>query len=314
MMKILFVSREKSFSGISPIVRAQINALQNENVTIDVFPIQGEGVIGYIRSVPILRRKIKRNDFDVVHAHYSFCGIISSFATKRAIVVSLMGSDVKRSGLWRRVLRFFIKKMWSATIVKSDDMKKSLGLDCVHVIPNGVDLNEFRPLDKYQCRAKLGWNVDKDIVLFAADPSRFEKNYPLAEHSVRGLKDDNVEMRVVHHVDHNTMPEYINASDIVLLTSFWEGSPNVVKEAMACNKKVVTTDVGDVRYLLDGVPSSFIVQSNPESVIHGVMQAIKCEDSSSGRERLMKLGLDSNSVSDRIVRLYQVIICARNHG
>lgn len=76
-------------------------------MTIDVFPIQGEGVIGYIRSVPILRRKIKRNDFDVVHAHYSFCGIISSFATKRAVVVSLMGSDVKSSGLWRMIIRFF---------------------------------------------------------------------------------------------------------------------------------------------------------------------------------------------------------------
>lgn len=313
-MKVLFVSSGNSKRGISPIVKAQGDSLENLGIRIDYFTIIGHGLIGYLKNVPRLRRSIKQGKYDLVHAHFSLSGIVATLSGACPLVVSLMGSDVKRSGLWRRVLRFFIKKMWSATIVKSDDMKKSLGLDCVHVIPNGVDLNEFRPLDKYQCRAKLGWNVDKDIVLFAADPSRFEKNYPLAEHSVRGLKDDNVEMRVVHHVDHNTMPEYINASDIVLLTSFWEGSPNVVKEAMACNKKVVTTDVGDVRYLLDGVPGSFIVQSNPESVIHGVMQAIKCEDSSSGRERLMKLGLDSNSVSDRIVRLYQDIICARNHG
>lgn len=313
-MKILFVSREKSGSGISPIVMAQINALKKKSVKIDVFPVQGVGHFSYIRSIPLLRNKIRRNGYDMIHAHYSYCGIISRFATKRAIVVSLMGSDVKKSGTWRHVLRIFANRIWSATIVKSEDMKKSLGLDCVHVIPNGVDINVFKPMDRLDCRKKVNWPRDKCIVLFAADPSRHEKNYALAEHSIRGLKNENVEMKVVHHVDHIAMPVYINASDIVLLTSLWEGSPNVVKEAMACNKKVVTTDVGDVRLLLDNVPGSYIVQSDPDSVIHGIMQAIDCEDSISSRERLRELGLDSNSVSDRIVRLYQDVVGMRNHG
>ncbi|MDY0319916.1 MAG: glycosyltransferase family 4 protein, partial [Candidatus Cloacimonadaceae bacterium] len=298
----------------SSIVKAQGASLESLGIQVDYYTIIGHGILGYLKNVPRLRQILRQGKYDLVHAHYSFCGITSSVAAKRAMVVSLMGSDVKSSGIWRCVLRIFVKRIWSATIVKSEDMKKCLGLDCVHVIPNGVDLEVFKPMDRLVCRKQVNWSPDKLIVLFAADPSRDEKNYPLAEHSIRGLENENVDMKVVHHVDHNTMPEYINASDIVLLTSFWEGSPNVVKEAMACNKRVVTTDVGDVRYLLDGVPGSFIVQSNPESVIHGVMQAIKCDDSSSGRERLMKLGLDSNSVSDRIVRLYQDIICARNHG
>ena len=313
-MKVLFVSSGNSSKGISSIVKAQGASLESLGIQVDYYTIIGHGILGYLKNVPRIRQILRQGKYDLVHAHYSFCGITSSVAAKRAMVVSLMGSDVKKSGTWRHVLRIFANRIWSATIVKSEDMKKSLGLDCVHVIPNGVDINVFKPMDRLDCRKKVNWPRDKCIVLFAADPSRHEKNYALAEHSIRGLKNENVEMKVVHHVDHIAMPVYINASDIVLLTSLWEGSPNVVKEAMACNKKVVTTDVGDVRLLLDNVPGSYIVQSDPDSVIHGIMQAIDCEDSSSSRERLWSLGLGSNSISDRIVRLYQDVVGMRKQG
>lgn len=97
-------------------------------------------------------------------------------------MVSLMGSDVKSSGLWRVIIRFFVRHVWEATIVKSEDMKRSLGVfsDRVHVIPNGVDLEVFRPLTTSECRIRVGWDESKSIVFFAANPDRQEKNFELA--------------------------------------------------------------------------------------------------------------------------------------
>ncbi len=118
----------------------------------------------------------------------------------------------------------------------------------------------------------------------------------------------------VHYFKHFIKEMTDNGHEIMCFARERYPIHNVVKEAMACNKKVVTTDVGDVRFLLDNVPGSYIVQSDPDSVIHGIMQAIDCEDSSSSRERLWSLGLGSNSISERIVRLYQDIVSMRNHG
>lgn len=307
-MKVLFVSSGNSSKGISSIVKAQGASLESLGIQVDYYTIIGHGILGYLKNVPRLRQILKQGKYDLVHAHYSFCGITSSVAAKRAMVVSLMGSDVKSSGIWRCVLRIFVKRIWSATIVKSEDMKKCLGLDCIHVIPNGVDLNEFRPLDKYQCRAKLGWNVDKDIVLFAADPSRFEKNYSLAEEAVKHIKRDDVLLKVVNNVQHSDMPLYLNAADILVLTSSWEGSPNVVKEAMSCNTKIVAVKVGDIPWLLDGLENCYVTSHDPIEIAGKIHQALQFIGTTNGRERLVFLGLDSESIAIKIIELYQNVL------
>ena len=304
-MKVLFVSSGNSSKGISSIVKAQGASLESLGIQVDYYTIIGHGILGYLKNVPRLRQILRQGKYDLVHAHYSFCGITSSVAAKRAMVVSLMGSDVKSSGIWRCVLRIFVKRIWSATIVKSEDMKKCLGLDCIHVIPNGVDLNVFKPMDRLDCRKQVDWSTDRFIVLFAADPSRYEKNFALAEQSVRILDDEHVELKVVYGVKHEGMPTYINAADIVLLTSRWEGSPNVVKEAMASDKKVVATDVGDVRFLLDNVPGSFITKSDPESVSNSIKLALSYNGSLKSRDRIRSLGLDSTNISSRIIGIYK---------
>jgi glycosyltransferase involved in cell wall biosynthesis len=147
-----------------------------------------------------------------------------------------MGSDVKSSGLWRMIIRFFAKYIWGSTVVKSTDMMISMKLTSkdVHVIPNGVDLDLFVPMDRNECRAKIGWGNASKIVLFAADPSRMEKNFDLAHNSMLHLGYDDVELKVVFGVEQKEMPQFYNAADVLLLTSKWEGSPNVIKEAMAC--------------------------------------------------------------------------------
>jgi len=187
-------------------------------------------------------------------------------------------------------------------------MKKELGIDKVEVIPNGVDLEIFKPLDKNECRKKLGWKQDRKIVLFASNPQRSEKNFSLAQKTIAALYIEDIELKVIYNVPHTEMPLYFNGSDLLLSTSLWEGSPNVIKEAMACNCPIVSTNVGDVKWLLDGVESCFITTNDPNDVADKIKKALNFKSKTNGREKLICLGLDSEHIAKKIIKVYEEVI------
>ena len=209
-------SGNSSYFEISPFIKAQAESLTKLGHTINYYPVKGNGLWGYLSNITKLSKFIKQGDYDIVHSHYSFCGIVSALATGKPVVCSLMGSDVKQSGLWKLLIKYFIKHKWQKTIVKSLEMKKELGIDKVEVIPNGVDLELFKPLDKNDCRKELGWDIGKKIILFASDPQRPEKNFFLAKKAIAALNIEDVELKVVYPVPHKEMPLYLNASDLLL--------------------------------------------------------------------------------------------------
>ena len=173
-MKILFVFSERR--GIMPQVRAQALALYLFDGEVESFIINDKGIIGYFKNIPKLKKQILIFKPDIIHSHYYFCGIIASLAAKKIpVVASLMGSDTYQSKLMKLTIRYFANYRWSKTIEKSEDMKIRLGLNNAVILPNGVDLNLFKPLDKKECRNKLGWDLDKKYILFASNPARPEK-------------------------------------------------------------------------------------------------------------------------------------------
>ena len=126
-MKVLFVfSGNSRVFAISPIIQAQAESLRKLEHIIDYFPVKGKGFGGYLSNVPKLYKCIKQGDYDLIHSHYSYCGVASALATKKPVVCSLMGSDVQESGLWKIIIRFFVKHKWRKTIVKSEGMKTCL--------------------------------------------------------------------------------------------------------------------------------------------------------------------------------------------
>jgi teichuronic acid biosynthesis glycosyltransferase TuaC len=307
-LKLLFVCSGNQ--GISPIVGSQAESLKNKGIELKIFPIIGKGVWGYLKNIPELKKQIAIFKPDIVHSHYSFCGIITSLASKKIpIVVSLMGSDTHQSTLVGIIIRYFSDYKWTKTIVKSEDMKIRLGLkNAVVLLSNGVDLNLFHPLDTKECRPKLGWDLDKKYVLFASNPDRKEKNFALAQATIDRIKINSVKLKIIYNIDHSQIPVYLNAADVLLLTSKWEGSPNIVKEAMACNIPVVATKVGDIEYLFGNTEGYYYTDPDPDKLAEKINYVLNNDIKPNGRQRIIDLKLDSESIADKLIQLYQEVL------
>jgi teichuronic acid biosynthesis glycosyltransferase TuaC len=310
-MRVLFVCSGNSTHGIGNVVFNQAESLRNQGVQIDFFPVKGKGLIGYTKNIPLLWKYLHNNKFDIIHAHYSASAFVASFAVRESLVVSLMGSDAFMSGLWSIAARFFYKFRWDVTIVKSKGMKEQLRMKKALVMPNGVDLNKFKTVPKTEARAHIGYSKTKKLIIFVSDPAREEKNFDLAKSAVKYLDRNNVELMPVFNVPSGEIPFYMNAADVLLLTSKWEGSVNVVKEAMACNLPIVSTDVGDVKENTSDVKGCYVCESNANSLSEGLKKALLLENRTNGREKILELKLDTESVAQKIIAVYEEISRSR---
>lgn len=307
-MKVLFVC--SGSNGVPGTVVGEQGRSVGGRVVLSWFIIGRRGLFGYISMTLRLRRLLRKESYDIIHAHYGYSAISATIAGAKPLVVSLMGSDLSSIGFGTMMVRFFAKRVWRHIIVKSDQMRSLIGRGDIQVIPNGIDMNLFRPISKADARKRLGWNMDKSVVLFAADPAREEKNYGLFRRAVETEGSGNIEEVVLGRVPHYDMPLYYNASDVIVLTSRREGSPNVIKEAMACGRPVVTTATGDTEWLLGHTAGCYIVEGNPEDIAGKLSEALMFshkEGTTEGRSRMEALSLDSESVALRLTELYSTV-------
>ncbi|MEL7270209.1 MAG: glycosyltransferase family 4 protein [Bacteroidota bacterium] len=305
-MNILFVSSGNTKEGISPIVHNQGISLQDIGHDISFFTIKEKGIKGYLKHVFILRNYLKNGSFDIVHAHYSLSAFTASLAGAKPLVVSLMGSDVKASPVLKYIIKVFKMVFWKKVIVKSEDMKVSVKLSNVNVVPNGVDFAKFRPIPRTDALQVTGWNPQKKHVLFAANPKRREKNYPLAEKAFNAMDSTiGTELHTLTDIPNNLMPTYFNAANVVVLTSLWEGSPNVIKEAMACNCKIVAVDVGDIKQVIGNTDGCFIADSNVQDVSKKLKKALAMDEKTTGRTDISHL--DSALIAKKLDTIYNTI-------
>lgn len=297
-MKVLFISKAIQENKASPIVIKQLESLKEIGVELDHFIIQG-GKTGYLKCFFELRRL--KNKYDAFHAHFSYVGLIASLARIKPLVVSFMGSDVSRSKVdW--LISKFVSFCSHVSIFKSQASKDFLGRVKGHVIPNGVDVDFFKPLGQEVCREKIGLKMDEKIILFAANPSRPEKNFELTKKAVESLSDDMRSTLIsLKNVDFELMPYYYNAADVVVLSSKYEGSPNVIKEAMSCNRPVVTTDVGDVSNYRD-VDGVFISTDHYLDFAQSIKKALSV-DNCQGRNYIIT-NLSKEKIAKQLNDIY----------
>ncbi len=299
-MKVLFV--RSGNSGIDPVSTRQGESLRKAGVEILYYDITGKGLAGYLRNLPSLRRYIKKTGAELIHAHYSLSGFIAALSfSRRKVITSLMGSDVLETGFFiLSVTRFFSSYFWDLTIVKTTEMKERLGVRKAVVIPNGIDMKLFVPKDKVQSQGLLGWAVDKKHILFCSDPRRIEKNYSLAQKALDKVSEripgKSPEIHFLSGVNPDDVVNYYNAADLLLVTSTHEGSSNTVKEAMACNCPVVTTDVGDARQVIEGTEGCFVTSFDPDDVASAIIRALDSGRRTAGRARVQHLSSERTAL------------------
>ncbi|WP_232702079.1 glycosyltransferase family 4 protein [Halobacterium wangiae] len=293
--------------------RQQVSVLNSRGIDYTTLTVPGQRqyddgntssrpASAYARFVPtVLRHSF--GDYDLVHANYGLTAPHAVLQPNLPVVVSLWGSDLMGEYGW---LSKFCGQFADAVVVMSEAMAEELDRDC-WVIPHGVDLDRFQPRPPEEARAELGWRDDAYHVLFPYYTERDVKNFPRSERVVEAARervDEDVELQTVTGVAHEDMPTYMNAADSLLLTSRSEGSPNAVKEALACNLPVVSTPVGDVAERIDGVTQSRVCATD-EGLVDALVTALETEGRSNGREAAREVSVARTS--ERLEALYREV-------
>lgn len=323
-LKVLFVCSGNSSSfEISPFIYVQGESLRSHNIEIDYFCVIGKGIRGYLENIKPLRLLLKTNKYDLIHAHYGLsCWVALLTFTKITIIVSLMGSDVygdyysdgrfKYKSLciiiFSKLLEPFVKHI----IVKSENILNSVIFKrkCT-LIPNGVNINEFQLFDKSVARNKFNFRSDERIIIFLGNPYESRKNVALVKKAINMIEISNIKLLLPYPVEHSRVPYYLNAADVLVLASLNEGSPNVIKEAMACNCPIVSTDVGDVRWVIGATEGCYLSSFEPTDFAAKIELALAFREKyirTKGRERIIELGLDYETVAFKIINIYKKVL------
>lgn len=322
-MRILFVcsGNSKDFD-IPPFIKAQGISLMEKGIDIDYFRIQGKGLKGYLKTVQELKKYIRQNDIDLIHAHYVLSGWVAVLTfSGLPIVLSLMGTDAYGEYIGKNkihfrsrlvtVLTYLIQPFLSAIISKSSRIESYVYRKKISsVIPNGISLEFFKPYPP-EIRKELGLKSNKKHVLFLGEVAYKRKNFELADKAVRLLENTDVELVAPYPVAHEMVVKYLNAVDVLIMTAFIEGSSNVIKEAMACNCPIVSTDAGDARWVIGDTPGCYITSFDPRDVAEKLKLALDFAEQTgrtNGRQRIIDLGLDSVTVAQRIKDVYEKVL------
>jgi teichuronic acid biosynthesis glycosyltransferase TuaC len=279
---------------------------------------------GITRNVRRLKGEIACAQPGVLHAQY---GTVTAAVARLVrgdipLVVSFCGDDLlgtpEDGAAWRireRIGRSF--GIWAArdaaaVIVKSRNLYQALPEDIrgkAVVIPNGVDLEWFMPLDRGVCRERLGWPKNPRVVLFNASrgDNRRVKNPALAHAAMKVISNEipDVILHTIFDSDRKELRWMMNAADCLLVTSLHEGSPNIVKEAMACNLPVVSVPCGDVAERLDGTWPGGVGPYDGAVLAGMIASVLRAGCRSNGRERMIAQGLSANAVAERIIGVYR---------
>jgi teichuronic acid biosynthesis glycosyltransferase TuaC len=267
-------------------VEQQIQGLTQLGLEVNVMFVDRlrEGMGAYLGLRRQVHHKVEHFQPDVVHVMYG--GLLAEQVTRivddRPTVVTFHGSDLlgeHLSGFLRKLIGSF--GVWasrraasraSGIVVVSKSLRDTLPEDVdrskVRIIPCGIDLKRFKPLDRHTCRDQLGWDADRHHVLFSSAANHPVKRFSLACAAVETLNrwGTPIEMHYLHGVSNNVVPMWLNASDIVLLTSLSEGSPTIIKEALACNVPIVSVDVGDVSERIQGIEGCYLALPEPDDL------------------------------------------------
>lgn len=304
-------------------IEQQIKGLRSLGVEVDIVFLDRlqEGMRVYRVAGEKVRSKIEEFKPDLIHIMYG--GVMADHVTKAVnslpTVVTFHGSDLlgeNLSGLWRKLIsRYGIYASWRAarrangivvvSKILQEALPKFIDKSKVRVIPCGIDLERFKILDRQLCCEKLGWDFNYFNILFNGNSDNPVKRPHLARNVVNALDrfGINAKLHEMRSVPNHLVPIWLNASDVILLTSLHEGSPTIIKEAIACNLPVVSVEVGDVRERTEGIEGCHIALPDVKDLSGKLALVFGNRTRIDGRSKVEDLSLEN--VARRLISFYE---------
>ena len=306
------VKGDRSYAGV--FVDRQVDSLLQTGIQVSTFDLgTSHSPVHLFKRWLALRQAVQQLGIDLVHARSgTIVAILSVFAGKPAIV-TYIGSDLL-PGASVSFLRTYVGIFLSnlavlfarKVICVSEQLRQALWWEKhkAVVIPDGVDLDLFVPGDQFQACQQLGWEADKPIAIMNAARDPANKGLDIAQRAIAMVQKSipNAELIIVEGISPDQMPLCYQAADVLVCASRQEGSPNVVKEALACNCPVVSTPVGDVPERLAGVQPSAIVPRDPIAIAAALEHILAHKKRCNGRSFILDLSLQK--IAGHIVSIY----------
>ena len=292
-------------------VKEQIESLNSKDVECDVFFVNGRenGVNAYFNGLFELRKKLKNSDYDILHCHHVFSAVLllltfRFYSFKR--IVSYQNPPKKEGGLF---LYLIIKVFFNGIILKNNptaNKRKN------YYLPNGTNTDFFREYSYNESIIKLGLEKDKNYIIFIDSykkraqkrADRFDKVIDIL---LKNGNPYNIAPLKLTNTKRHLIPYYLSVSSVHLITSDFEGSPNSVKECLACNTPIVSTPVGNIDDLIGNIEGCYISNSfDSNELAELVIKSLNYNNFTS-RDKLLEKKLDIESVAKKLLTIYKSI-------
>jgi teichuronic acid biosynthesis glycosyltransferase TuaC len=291
-------------------VRDQVAALRRNGIEVELLSFPGGRWRNYLRAVPQIRRLLRGDRFDLVHAHYGLAGWCAALAGARPLIVTFHGTDVRHpivGRLSRRLApRLDLVAVASRALFASESERPGLRRrsGASAVLPCGADLDRFRPSPRGEARERLGLDPQGRYLLFPAATPRPEKRYDRAAEVGRLV---GAEVLTGGAIEAERMPDWVNASSAVLVTSDNEGFGLAAVEALACDVPVLSTPVGVAPGLLQGVEGCLAAPFDAQRWAELARRHVDAPDPRvAGRERAH--WFSAELMAERVIVAYQHVL------
>lgn len=302
--------------------RRQVRSLKDRGIAIDTFFFDTHrSFAAFFRGCRELRHAVRARCPDIVHVHYgTITALACSLVVNKPLIATFRGSDLQPEpgiGWLRTRLSIVCSQLAALRCTKMIAVSRALASRLwwrkqrIVVLPTGVDLRRFAPVNRQEARRRLDWHPNETVLLFNAGLAPQVKDLDLAQDAARRVSRAlSIRFEVMHgDVPPERVPLYMSAADCLLVTSRSEGSPDVVKEALACALPVVSVDVGDVRERLEGIRPSRIVSRNPDEIAEAVLAILRNPTRSNGPD--VAASFSEEHITGRLIELYQEALATK---
>lgn len=300
-LRVLVITHaNKEDSEISdPGIMDQIVELQKMGATVDTWKVNIGEKSSYLKiAIRTFFLNFQKKRYDVVHAFYSLNGMLARGQFLSPLVVTLMGTDLLskehfyQQGGRDTLIGKIIIKVADEIIVQSEEMARVVppSEKVAHIIPMGINTDIFTLIPKEEARRRLGLPLDQKLILFPWHPARKEKHFPLLEKAVALLSPSfNARIMAIYGKPRQELAIYMNACDVLVLASDYEGSPVAVREALACNLPVVSVPAGDVPSLLAKIEGCYLCGRDAEDMAEMITRVLEKGERVNSRPLILPL-------------------------